>query len=233
MKLGIMQPYFFPYIGYWQLLNYVDEYIIFDDVNYTKRGWINRNRILFDGQPRYINLHIKNASLNKLIKNTMLAQTEKDNLTLLSTIKQGYRKAPYFEQTYSLIEKLLANDSDCLADYLFYQIKEICKYLNIQTRIISSSEIKKNSELKGEEKIIDICVNRNARSYVNSIGGKELYHQERFLDQGLTLQFLKPQNISYQQYRDVFIPNLSIIDVMMFNDKDVIQEFLDRFDLEE
>ena len=152
MKLGIMQPYFFPYIGYWQLINCVDEFVIYDDVNYIKKGWINRNRILFNGEPKQINLKIKNASQNKLIKDTRLAQTTKDSQELLLLLKQSYRKAPYFDSVYGMLEQLLINEYSVLSECLSFILKEVCAYLGIKTKRILSSEIEKNDQLKGEEK---------------------------------------------------------------------------------
>lgn len=233
MQVGIMQPYFFPYIGYWQLLNVVDEYIVFDDVNYIKRGWINRNNILLNGQGRLINLHIKDASQNRLIKDTQIAQTVENNRKLLGTITQSYRYAPYYEDVYALIERILNDKSTCVSDYLVNQLKEICTYLHIRTRVVLSSNIEKDSALKGEEKIIDICKKRKADKYINAIGGKSLYHPEKFKEQGIELKFLKTREIEYKQFGETFTPNLSIIDVMMFNDVDRTKEMLCEFDLEE
>lgn len=228
-----MQPYFFPYIGYWQLINAVDEYVIFDDVNYIKRGWINRNNILLNGTSKRINLHIKDASQNRLIMETKLAQTDEDNRVLLASIEQSYRRAPCFELVYPLIEDILSYPSKNLAEYLYNQIKEICNYLDIRTKIILSSEIEKHIDLKGEEKIIAICKKRGADTYINAIGGKELYHKERFRNEGLNLKFLKTENVCYKQFNNDFVPYLSIIDVMMFNNQRNLKVLLDMFSLDE
>lgn len=232
MKIGVMQPYFFPYIGYWQLMNLVDEYVIYDDVNYIKRGWMNRNQILLNGEPKRINLHIKDASQNRLIKDTELAQSDEDNRKLLETIAQSYRKAPYFEPVYTLIKTILEYPGKNLSEYLANQIKEICGYLDIQTKLLLSSKIRKNNSLTGEEKIIAICKARGAESYINAIGGKALYHQERFKKENMALQFLRTGEISYQQFGQEFVPSLSIIDVMMFNDIERIKDLLNSFTLE-
>jgi hypothetical protein len=232
MKIGVMQPYFFPYIGYWQLLNAVDEYVIFDDVNYIKRGWINRNNILLNGESRRINLHIKDASQNRLIKDTKLAQTKEDNSALMDILKQSYHKAPYYEQAIGLVEEILSCKTENLSEYLTNQIMQICNYLNIKTKILLSSDIEKDNSLKGEEKIIEICKKRNADTYFNAIGGKELYHHERFQKENLGLKFLKTENVNYKQFDNEFVPSLSIIDVLMFNSVDDITELLERYCLE-
>jgi hypothetical protein len=232
MKIGVMQPYFFPYIGYWQLINTVDEYVIFDDVNYIKRGWINRNNILLNGEPRRINLHIKDASQNRLIKDTKLAQTEEDNRALLDILKQSYRKAPYYEQTIYLIKEILNYKTENLSEYLTNQIIQVCNYLHIRTKILISSDIEKDNSLKGEEKIIEICKQRNVDTYINAIGGKELYHHARFKKENMELKFLKTGNVNYKQFDSEFVPYLSIIDVMMFNNVDEVTTLLGDYNLE-
>lgn len=227
-----MQPYFFPYIGYWQLLNMVDIYVIYDDVNYIKQGWINRNQILLNGKMKRVNLHIKDASQNRLICDTEIAQTEEENRRLLETIKQAYHKAPYFRRTFELIERILEYQEKNLAKYLSNQIYEICEYLDIHTKLVLSSELDKDNSLKGEEKIIAICKELGGKHYINAIGGKSIYHQQEFKKHGLDLQFLKTGEVCYKQTQEVFIPFLSIIDVMMFNDVDNIKKLLRNFTLE-
>lgn len=228
-----MQPYFFPYIGYWQLTNLVDEYIIYDDVNYIQRGWINRNNILVNGMSNRINLHIKDASQNRLIKDTIVMQSEKDTKKLLATIKCNYKRAPYFEQVYELVERILTCEYTVLSEYLAHQIKCVCNFLGIQTKLILSSEIDKDSTLKGEDKIIDICKRRSADCYINAIGGKELYNSHNFAKNGIELRFLKTGEITYKQFSNPFVPNLSIIDVMMFNSVEQIKDLLQVYTLEE
>jgi hypothetical protein len=232
MKIGIMQPYFFPYIGYWQLLNAVDEYVIFDDVNYIKRGWINRNNILLNGEPKRINLHIKDASQNRLIKDTKLAQTDEDNKILLEVLKQSYHKAPYYEQVIYLVKEILDYKTDNLSEYLTNQIIQVCNYLDIRTKILLSSDIEKDNSLKGEEKIIEICKKRNADTYINAIGGKELYHDEHFKKENMELKFLKTGDVHYKMFDYEFVPSLSIIDVMMFNSVDEVTTLLENYRLE-
>lgn len=229
MKIGIMQPYFYPYIGYWQLMNMVDEYVIFDDVNYIKGGWINRNYILLNGKSHRINLHIKDASQNRLIKDTLISQTQSDTRKLLDTIVQAYRKAPYFEEIYYLLEKSLKYESVNLTDYLVYQMNAVTEYLGIQTKLILASELDNDKSLRGEEKIIDICKKRGAECYINPSGGKKLYEQETFRSNGLLLGFLETDDIVYQQFGNHFVPQLSIIDALMFNNQEEMKELLNQY----
>lgn len=231
MKLGIMQPYFFPYIGYWQLINAVDKYVIFDDVNFIKRGWINRNRILMNGEEKMINVQMHRASQNKLINEVEVLFSESYNKKNLRTLESCYKKAPYSSNVFPLINNIITQDEKNLAKYLENSIRQICKYLSINAELIVSSSIKKNNNLKGKDKILEICKILGADEYYNAIGGKELYSYDEFLFQGIKLRFLKTGNIEYKQFNNKFVPNLSIIDVMMFNSVGDINKLLEKYEL--
>ncbi len=226
-----MQPYFFPYIGYWQLMNAVDEYVVYDDVNYIKGGWINRNRILVNGTPQYINLVLSQPSPYKKINEIEIGADERIIKKTLSTIKMNYGKAPYFKDVYPLLEQLILNMKGNLANYLFNSFMSINSYLDIRTKLLLSSDITKDDTLKGQDKVIEICKKLNAEKYYNAIGGMDLYSYSDFMSNGIELCFLKTDNIVYKQYNDAFQPNLSIIDVMMFNSVQEIKGMLEQYSL--
>lgn len=230
MKLAIMQPYIFPYIGYFQLINAVDKFVILDDVNFIKRGWINRNRILVNGKEYLFSVPIKKASQNKLIFECELTKS-KWNEKLLKTIELCYKKAPFHKDCLNLISSILLTDEQNLSKFLTFQIKQVCNYLNIKTQIIETSRIYSNQHLRAQTKIIDICRQEEARMYYNVIGGKELYNLEEFGKNNIDLKFLKSVIEKYPQSTSEFIPSLSIIDVMMFNDVNNIQRMLGKFEL--
>jgi len=229
MKLGIMQPYFFPYIGYWQLLNAVDTYVVYDDVNFIKGGWINRNRILAHGNPQYINVILDNPSSNKRINEIKIKNDRFCYGKTLKTLDLHYRKAPYYEPVRAFLEPVLKYQTDNLAEFLLHSIKEVCSYLGIETQLILSSSLEKNNDLKGQDKVLDICSRLKATDYYNAIGGKELYDASSFLSKDIQLHFLKTDDIVYEQVNSGFVPNLSIIDVMMCNSRDIIHQFLIQF----
>lgn len=231
MKLGIMQPYFFPYIGYWQLIDAVDEYVIYDDVNFIKGGWINRNRILNQGKVQYFNVYLEGASSNKRINEVKVEQNEQIVNKNLRILEAAYKKAPYFEETMRVLCPIIKNKNSNLAEYLCFSLLEISQYLQIDTQFIQSSKIVKNNALKGQDKVIEICKIRNADTYLNAIGGKELYSQEAFAKENISLKFVQTELIVYKQFDEVFEPNLSIIDMMMFNSVDNIKQYLKRFQL--
>lgn len=228
MTIGIMQPYFMPYIGYWQLLAAVDTYVIYDDVNYIKKGWINRNNILVNNDKQMFTISLNGASQNKLINEITIAD---DFTKLRKTIHMAYHKAPYYNDVMALLDKIFSYQSSNLADFIANSIELVCQYLDIQTKIIMSSDIEKDNSLKGQDKILEICKLLNADTYYNAIGGQELYDKSVFAKENIKLCFLKSDIPEYSQYKNAFVPGLSILDVMMWNDVDEINTMLDKFDL--
>lgn len=231
MKLGIMQPYFMPYIGYWQLMNLVDQYVIYDDVNFIKGGWINRNRILVNGAPKYFNVPMLGSSSNVLINEVQVDHNAAVTRKSLRSIEGAYKKAPYFDIVNPMLEEILWCGEDNIAKYIEHSFRVICKYLDIRTELIVSSDLDKDTTLKGQDKVIAICRLLGATEYYNAIGGRELYSYEAFREHGLQLKFVETKNIVYQQFDNTFQPNLSIIDMMMFNSRDKIREYLEAYTL--
>jgi len=228
MKLGIMQPYFMPYIGYWQMIRVVDKYVVYDDVQFIKGGWINRNNIIVNGNVFMFNLILEGASSNKLINEISIYRNQ---TKLLKTIENSYRKAPYFESVYPIICKIFQYEDMNLAKFIGNSILEVCRYLNIDTEIIYSSGLDKNNELKGQDKVINICKLLNTDTYLNAIGGQALYNKDTFKSESIDLKFLKSTLSTYKQFKNDFIPALSIIDVMMFNSVDEVNVLLDNYTL--
>lgn len=233
MKLGIMQPYFFPYLGYWQLMNAVDRYVVYDDVNFIKGGRINRNAILLQGQSHTVNLILRGASPNKLINQVQVDTQDLTQTKLLRTIGQAYAKAPFFADVMPVLEKAIRCEEENLARYLLHTFRVVNEYLGIRTELVLSSDIEKNNDLKGYEKVIEICTLTGADCYYNAIGGVELYepHRDAFEAAGIELRFLEMEPVQYTQFRNEFVPNLSIIDVMMFNSPEQIRNLLEAYQL--
>jgi hypothetical protein len=229
MKLAIMQPYFFPYIGYFQLLNAVDKFVIFDDVNFINKGWINRNRILLNQKAHLFTLPLENASQNKKINELFIVSDEKWKNKLLKTIRTAYNKAPMIDVVFPIIENILQHETTRLSEYLYNSLLTLCGYLNIKTKIIGSSGHYNTIHLKGKEKIIEICLKEKATRYYNPIGGIEIYDKSDFSKFDIQLYFLKSKDVVYDQKGSVFIPDLSIIDVMMYNSADEIKKMLHEF----
>lgn len=223
-KIAIMQPYFFPYLGYWQLIGAVDIYVVFDDVNYIKRGWINRNKIrLSSGKESYIRLPISKASQNKLINEHEISDFDCAKSTIFKTLEYNYKKHPFYSAGMDLVEKIFSKAKTNLSDFLFYQIQLISDYFCFDTKIVRSSELKNNKDLSSQDKIIDIVKLLKGSQYINAIGGMSLYNSVEFAEEGIDLKFLKPFLPYYNQGFSDFIPSLSILDIVMNCDqKDII-----------
>ncbi len=228
MKIAIMQPYLFPYLGYFQLLSAIDTFVIYDDVNYINKGYINRNSIVVNGQVLKFTLELIGASQNKLINDI---QVGNNVAKILKTIGLAYKKAPCFAQAFPMITEILLNTEKNLARFIGASLQVLANYLGISTHFLYSSEIDKNPNLRGQDKIIAICETLQADTYLNPIGGVELYDKTLFAQHQIQLFFLKGQLPSYRQFTTDFIPALSIIDVLMFNDPEQVVQMLAQYQL--
>lgn len=222
MKVAIMQPYFLPYIGYYQLISAVDLFIVYDNIEYTKKGWINRNRMLQNGKDVTFSLPLKSDSDYLDVCERELS-TEFNRDKLLNQFSGTYRRAPYFEQTFPLIENVVRYENSNLFRFLYHAIVKTCAYLKITTEIRNSSSIDIDHKLKSQDKVLALCEAVGATTYVNSIGGMALYSKEAFLPRGISLKFIQSKQFSYPQFGNDFIPWLSIIDVLMFNPLETAQ----------
>lgn len=229
MKVGIMQPYFFPYIGYWQLINSVDIFVVYDEIEYTKKGWINRNKILVNESPKTITIPIKKDSdfLNvneRYISDSWFQSKHK----MLNLIKSSYVKAPQFKQIMPFIAECLSTKENNLFKFLYLNLTKVIDLLEIKTDIVISSHLNIDQSLKSQDKVISICKTLNASTYINPKGGVDLYDKKFFKQNGINLKFISSNEINYQQYNN-FFPWLSIIDVLMFNDLPTVKGYLCNF----
>ena len=232
MKIAIMQPYIFPYLGYFQLINAVDKFIIYDDVNFIKQGWINRNYFLLNGSKYLFTIPVENiSSYTKINELKLSVKPFGWQKKILQTVAQAYRKAPFFNDVFPIIEKVIncshAN-AGCIA---LESILSVNEYLSINTDLVKSSEIYQNSDIKNVDRVIDICKRENATIYINAIGGQELYSAQFFLQNKIRLRFLKPCLCQYKQFENEFIMGLSMIDVLMFNSPVNISAMLNQYEL--
>ena len=199
MIIGNQQPYLFPYIGYWQLINLTDIYIIADNVQYIKKGYINKNYILSNSKSHRFTLEAQGVHLGKLISEIKVGNNAKK---ILKTIFHSYTKAPYFSDIYPMLENILLNDEKNLAKYIGYSIERIADFLNIDTKLINESDLYVDDSLNAQHGIINICKIFNADQYINAIGGQKLYNKEDFEKDGIVLNFLKTDEITYKQFND-------------------------------
>lgn len=234
MNIAGMQPYLFPYIGYFQIIKCTDRFVIADNLQYINQGWINRNRILVQNKIHMITAPIKKDKAHLKINERYFSTefNEKSKKKFLKTIHHAYREAPNFRDAFELIEFIIMYQNSNVAAFTYNSIKEICSFLDIKTSLMLQSELPIPENQNAEESVIHICKLLNAKRCINAIGGRELYSAENFRENGIKLEFIKTrESLRYAQFNDVFVPDLSIIDVMMFNTKDEILELLDEYDL--
>ncbi|ABC38832.1 WbqC family protein [Burkholderia thailandensis] len=225
-RLAIMQPYFFPYIGYFQLMASVDAFVVYDDVAFINRGWINRNRINVNGAPHMITVPLQRASQNRRICDIDVAPDAAWRAKLLRTIHQSYARAPQFARVFPMIECVMLHDAANLADFLLHGLTVLRDHLRLKTEIVATSRRYGNAELKAQARIVDIALKERAGIYVNAAGGRELYNVDDFAAAGLQLKFLTPGLARYAPVRGAFVPALSIIDVLMCNDDASVDHLL-------
>ena len=228
-RIAVMQPYFFPYIGYFQLIHAVDTFIFLDDVTYIKGGWINRNRILIHGRPAYFSIPCKNVSSNKHIADIRHDLDEKKRAKLLRKIQVSYSKAPFYSDVSGLFRDVINSKADSISELAVTSVQSVCAYLGIETRVSISSALDYERAADKTRRLINICKTQNAATYINSAGGKTLYDPVLFSNEGIILQFIEGRTTPYRQFNSDFVPSLSIIDVLMFNSVPAVQNMLAEY----
>jgi len=225
MKIAIMQPYFLPYIGYFQLIDAVDQFVVYDNIKYTKKGWINRNRMLVNGMDVIFSLPLKKDSdYLDVVQRQLASDFSRD--AMLRKFKNAYAPAPYFDSTFQLLEQILDCETKNLFEFIYNSIGLVCGHIGITTTIRKSSTIEIDHDLKSQAKVLAICSAMGAETYINASGGVGLYSRDVFKVSGVELRFLTSNPMSYLQFDCDFIPWLSIIDVLMFNSLPVIATLL-------
>ena len=231
MKVAIMQPYLFPYIGYFQLIMSSDIFVIYDDVNYIKKGFINRNSILLDGTPYRFTISVPSASQNKQINELQYSQ---EVGKLLKTIESAYIKAPFFKQVFPIIEDVLNYQSRGIAELCNLSYQKIFEYLGLEKKIILSSILDYDRTQSASNKLLVVTKKLNGQVYINSPGGRALYDNTMFIPYGIDLKFIEPIIKPYPQLNtNDFISHLSIIDILMNNDRIIVVDHISNFLLKE
>ena len=229
-SIAVMQPYFFPYLGYFQLMRSVETFVVYDDVQFIPRGWINRNYVLAAGRQHRLTLELRGGSRNREIREIGVGG---NRLRLLKMLRQTYAKAPYAQDALAILGPLLQSTEDNLSLYLVDTLRSLAAHFQLPCAIKLSSTLAKAADLRGQERILNVCRALRARSYVNAPGGRTLYAREAFAEQGIQLLFAEPRLPSYRQFGGDFVSGLSIIDVMMFNPPERIREMLLECELRE
>ncbi|MCK0163754.1 WbqC family protein [Marinobacter sp. S6332] len=212
MKLAVMQPYLFPYIGYFHLIYASDLFVIYDDVSYIKSGNINRNKVLSPSGVVRFTVPVLGASQNRLICDLSFS---KDVSKVLKMIEYSYSDAPYFEFVYPVILKVLKHEERSIASVCLHGFEAIFSYLGIDKKFRKASGLEYDRTASAQDKLVSLCHKFDAEFYVNAPGGRQLYTKVGFAVHGVKLMFVDSLPVRYQQRTTEFVPNLSIIDVLM------------------
>ena len=251
MKLGMNQPYFFPYLGFYQLIHAVDRFIIYDNFNYIKGGWINRNRFLVvSGNPTYFNAVTEDSSPYKRIRDIRLSPKTNWRRKLLNTFFLNYRKCPFFAETYTLLETIIQLETDSLSELATKSISAVCRHLQIRSEIVENPRYEELENALDDEnltqafpliklsvperkvfRVIAVCHMMKASEYVNPMGGQAFYDKGAFKANGIDLHFLRSRDEPYQQATKEYHPGLSIIDVLMNCGREGTIKRLDNYEL--
>ena len=226
MTLSANQPYFFPYLPYWQLIDCADLFLVSDDYAFKKHSWIPRNRIQIGGRIYYFRVEVRSQSCHRQIGETSMLPP--DSGKKLRTLEMAYHRAPCFADGYALCERVLRYETRNLCDFLVNSIREVCRYLYIDTPVAFTSQVPGNSSLRREERIYDFCRYFGADRYINAIGGQDLYGFDAFRRRGIELGFIHSEIPPYRQFGRTFIPDLSVIDAMMFVPREQLRDMLDK-----
>ena len=234
LTLGVMQPYLFPYMGYFQLIAAADRFVVYDDVNYIKQGWVNRNRILVNGAPHTFTLPLSGAGSFSPI-NTIALDPQRYGVwcgKFLRTVAQAYVRAPYQRPVQELLERVLHGPHERLVDVLLNGIREVMAHIGLGAELVPTSAVYGNQHLSGQARILDICAREGAGRYLNAIGGRELYGTAAFAERGVALSFLRSRLPEYRHGKHPFVPGLSILDAMMFVPPDELRGMMNAYDQE-
>ena len=233
MKFAVMQPYFMPYIGYFQLIDAVDKFIVYDNIEFTKKGWMNRNRILVNGEPQYFTVNLEKGSDYAMVNERKISPVfTKERHKVLGKIEANYRKAPFYAETFPLVKECFECREENLFDFIFHSIVKVKEHLCIETELVVSSQLRIDHSLKNKYKLWALSDHLGIHDYINPIGGMELYQKDEFAEHGMNLMFHQANLSPYDQrgIRD-FIPALSIIDMLMNLGKSGTREGLKDFNV--
>lgn len=233
MRLAVMQPYIFPYVGYFQLIKAVDVFVFFDDVQFKRRSYITRNAILINEESNAFSIPVQKGNQQDLINQIKLHDGEFENWKnkFLRSLNHAYAKAPYFKPVYDLAQAVFETDCTTIGMLTKRSIEKTCDYLKVEVEFKNSTSLDYDREGDGQDKILSICGLLQANTYINAINGRSLYTSETFQEQGVDLFFLEPKVEPYKQFDSGFIPNLSIIEMMMFLSPEEIGKHLEKYKL--
>jgi hypothetical protein len=224
-RFGIMQPYFFPYLGHFSLIAAVDEWLVFDLTQYTPKTWINRNRILHPNQGwQYVSIPLANGSISIKIHEAKILDPVAARKNVQGKLSHYKRNAPYYDAVLNLIEETFDDGDDSLVRLDVRGLAAVCRYLGIsfRYRICSEMNLDLPIALNSGEWALEICSQLGADGYLNPSSGKALFNRTCFAKRGIDLCFAQPTEFSYRTIGYRYEPYLSMLDILMWNPPDVV-----------
>lgn len=224
-RIALMQPYFLPYLGYFQLIAASDCFVVYDNVQFIKNGWIERNRYLLDGEAKWFGLPLAKGGHTQLIMERQVS-SHFDIAPLINKLAFAYRKAPHVERTLTWLDALLRLPAQNIAEFNELALRSCCSLLKLNTPIVRASEWAPASFAKGQERVIEVITAVGGSTYLNPAAGGGLYDAEAFADAGYELELLKPSLPAYRQHDKPFVAALSILDALMFNELEQVSAWV-------
>lgn len=224
--VAVMQPYLFPYIGYFQLAAQADRFVFSNDLKFINRGWINRNRLRVNNEPWLFTVPLHRPSDNCLIDEAQVLLDDRFMLKFMRTLRHHYARAPHFEEVLALCEAVFENPPATIDQLASRSVCQVMAYLDLPFDSCDARGRYGNRQLKGEERVIDIVRQEKGTRYLNLPGGRELYDAGHFAAAGIELAFVDPVNEPYRQAGEPFMPYLSILDVLLCNDRETVCRWL-------
>ena len=235
MKIAIMQPYFFPYIGYFSLIQNTEHFIFFDTPQYIRKGWINRNRIIGgNGKDIYFTVPVEKVERDTAIRNVPISYKDDWREKMMGQLTIYKKRAPYYQNVTELVRSVITPDYRNISELAIASIKKTCEFIDMKLEcdIYSEMSLPEFTVKEPDEWALYITKYTGYDTYVNPPGGKTFFKQEKYKNEGIELQFLSQELIPYRQRTKEFIPGLSIIDVLMFCTPDEIKEMMDHYVVE-
>jgi len=235
MKLAIMQPYFFPYLGYFSLIKNTDKFILLDSVQFIYHGWVERNRILKQNNGwLYIKVPLIRHSQKTLIKDIKIDNGQNWKQKIFSQLHHYKKISPFYFKVMKIVEKIFEKDYNDIVSLNKETIIVICKYLDIDREIPIFSKMNLSIEIPkaADEWALNICNSlSNISEYWNPPGGQSFFDISKYEKAGIKLKFHKIILNPYEQKREIFEPGLSIIDALMFNSPEKVNRILEQYEL--
>ena len=237
MKLGIMQPYFFPYLGHFDLINLVDEWIVFDTPQYMRHHWVNRNRVLHPNAGwQYITVPLRKHPQDTPINQVQIAMENDWRNRILRQLEHYRREAPYYKQVAGFLEECFSEASPNLSETNILTLRKTCQRLGISTpfHVFSQMDLALTEDVEGPgDWALNISRVVGASEYVNPPGGAALFNESKFTADNIKLTIQAFMNMIYPCGPYQFEPGLSVLDVMMWNSPEQIKQYLDTCHLGE